>query len=213
MQVEELIGIATGQQQRPVEHHQEQEGDAGKHHQRPCRARIEERCPERYLQDVEQHEGIGRAAAEIKLDGQGCHVEHQFHEQPDIRDGRVLAQPGQRRTIEKDQQQHDCRHRLQREWDANAVVHNQDGRHLADHRQPAQLHQQHEILAIGHFHGRHPSGSSSPRSAFGRVSSHSPPDVPPSGGRSALSSLRRHSCSTYQAAASAIPISVNHVIA
>ena len=80
----EEIAVPARQGERPVEQRQQREAGARDRHDRQRRARVEQHRRERHLQQVQEDERIGGAAAEIKLRRQGGHIEQQGHQEPSL---------------------------------------------------------------------------------------------------------------------------------
>ena len=124
--------------------------------QRPGRAGIEQHRAERDLQQVQEGEGIGGAAAEVELRGQRGHVDQQRDEQLAVGDrGAMRAAQTGSTTLSSDQRaEHRAASASSGRRNAEPEMHAADGHDLADHRDPAQLDQLQHVLAAGRVVGR-----------------------------------------------------------
>ena len=131
------------QGERAIRHREA--GEAGGRHrqQAPRRPGFEQHRAERDLQQEEEAERVGDAAAEIKQRRQRADVDHQRDEE------RVIAQRPLRmqtpvplaRGVERGKAGEHAEHRVQRQANAVGEVHQQDRRQLGTDGEPAQLHQ------------------------------------------------------------------------
>ena len=116
----------------------------------PRKPRPQQNRTKRDLQQVQPNEWVAGAAAQVELKGQRAHIDQQCNEKAKCRDVVLApAQPADAGTIEGNERCHHKQHGLQRQRDVQAIVHQRNGDHLPYHREPAQLHQQVHVAAVG----------------------------------------------------------------
>ena len=115
-------------------------------HHRPDVGAAQQHGPQRDLQQVQKDKGVAGAAAQVQLHGQYGHVDEQGQKQLGVAHHHCRAQPQQAHHVENSQAAHHQQHLAQRQREAQGVVRHQDGEHLPDDGDPAQLDQLLQVL-------------------------------------------------------------------
>ena len=149
VQVEQAAFQQLAKVERAIGEGQRARADRGDDDDAPGAPMMQQHRPQRHLHQIERDEGIGRPAAEVELRRQRDHVEQQRQEQLGMADIGAAAHDHQAADIHADGDAGHHQHRQDGQADAHAEMHDQDGGDLAGDGDPAQLDQQHHILAPG----------------------------------------------------------------
>ncbi len=141
--------VVERQRQRPGGELQSHETAGGDQQNDPGGPGLQQHRRQHHLQQVEENKGVGGAAAEIELHGERDHVHQQGDEQLAVTDRPPQPQAQQAGAVERHQPGQHREHIQQRQLDPEHEEDHQDGAHLTEHGDPAQLDQLLHVLAPG----------------------------------------------------------------
>ena len=140
IETEQPIMPMFGQHQWMREHRQANEAERGQHHHGPGQRGGQQHRTQNHLQQIEEHERVGCAAAIVELSAERHHIHEQSKEHLDVTDRPARTAAQQAQYVEEYQRRQHSQHLRQWKGYAQAVDYG-DGGDLTDHRDPAELNQ------------------------------------------------------------------------